>query len=386
MLVVSSYPSLIPILQGAWAMTSAQAGTINGLFFAGMFVSVALFAPLTDRLAPKPLYLGCLALGSVAALAFAALADGFLSAALFRFLEGVALGGTYMPGLRILTDNVPERARSRATSFYTASYYLAAGLSYFVALALEPAVGWRWTLAVCGLGPAAAFACAAVLVPAPPRNPAPPPKLLDLRPVMANRRAVGFSLLYAIHNAEMVAFASWLVPFLVFSRSLQPPGTAGMPLELASLAALVTIVALPASIGGNEIAHKISRQVWIVIVALLSATTAIGFGLSAASATWIVVLLAFTYSATVAFDSSALTGGLLQCAEPSRKGVTMAFYSVIGFIGGAAGPSLFGLALDLSGGGGSHRAWIVAFAGMAGLVMIQPLLVARLVRRPLIYD
>lgn len=386
MLVVSTYPSLIPILQDSWAMTSAQAGTINGLFFAGMFVSVALFAPLTDRLSPKPLYLGCLALGSAAALAFAAMADGFLSAALFRLLEGVALGGTYMPGLRILTDNVPERSRSRATSFYTASYYLAAGLSYFIALALEPAVGWRWTVAVCGLGPATALACAAFLIPAPPRNQAPPPKLLDLGPVLANRRAVGFSLIYAIHNAEMAAFASWLVPFLVFSRSLQPAESAGMTLELASLAALVTIVALPASVGGNEIAHKVSRQIWIVIVALLSAATAIGFGVSAASATWIVVLLAFVYSATIAFDSSAITGGLLLCAEPSRKGMTMAFYSVVGFIGATAGPSLFGLALDLSGGGGSHRAWITAFVCIAGLVLIQPLLVARLLRRPLMYE
>ncbi len=388
MLVISSYPSLIPILQTSWAMTNTEAGTINGLFFGGMFVSVAVVAPLTDRLDAKPIYLGCLALGGAAALAFALTAQGFLSAALLRLLEGIALGGTYMPGLRILTDNVPDRSRSRATSFYTASYYLAAGISYFIALGLEPAVGWRWTVAVCGMGPVAAFVCAFALVPSPPRSQATLPRVLDLKPVLANRRAVGFSLLYAIHNAELAAFASWLVPFLVFSRSLQAPAASGggFGVELATLAALVSIIALPASIGGNEIAHKLSRQVWIAVVSITSAATAIAFGASAASIYWIPLALAFAYSVTIAAASSAITGGLLQTAEPSRKGATMALYAIIGFIGGAAGPSLFGLVLDLSGGELSHAAWITAFACIAGLVLVQPLLVIRLVGRPLIYD
>ena len=146
MLVLSSYPSLIPVLQGPWRLTNAEAGTINGLFFAGVLASVAVVTTLTDRFDARGMYLGFLALGAAAAMAFAAAADGFASAAALRFLEGVALGGTYMPGLRILTDNVPDRYRSRATSFYTASYFLAAGLSFFLALELEPAVGWRWPL------------------------------------------------------------------------------------------------------------------------------------------------------------------------------------------------------------------------------------------------
>jgi len=42
--------------------------------------------------------------------------------------------------------------------------------------------------------------------------------------------------------------------------------------------------------------------------------------------------------------------------------------------------------LDLAGGQLAHGAWITAFACMAGLVLIQPFLVMRLVGRPLIYD
>ena len=95
MLVLSSYPSLIPVLQEPWQLTNSQAGTINGLFFAGELVTVALVSTLSDRFDPKGMYLTFLALGGAAALAFATVADGFASAATLRFLEGVALGGTY---------------------------------------------------------------------------------------------------------------------------------------------------------------------------------------------------------------------------------------------------------------------------------------------------
>ena len=386
MLVLSSYPSIIPVVQGPWQLTNAQAGTINGLFFAGQLVTVVTVTLLSDRFDARALYLGFLALGGAAALTFAAAADGFASAAALRFLEGVALGGTYMPGLRILTDNVPAGARSRATSFYTASYFLAAGLSFFLALGLEPLVGWRWTIAACGAGPVAACLLALLVLPRPPRAERPPPRLLDLRPVIANRRAVGFSLLYGIHNAELTAFASWLVPFLVFALDRPAAGGPGLDVDLATVAALATIVALPASVGGNEMAHKLGRQVWIVAVATVSAGTAVAFGLSAQAAVWIVLVMAFVYSVTIAADSSAITGGLIHSAEPARKGATLALYSLVGFTGAALGPALFGLILDLAGGEARHGAWITAFGAMAAVVLIQPLIVLRVVRWPLIYD
>jgi hypothetical protein len=45
----------------------------------------------------------------------------------------------------------------------------AAGFSYFLALELEPLVGWRWTIVACGAGPLVAFFVAIVLVPRPPK-------------------------------------------------------------------------------------------------------------------------------------------------------------------------------------------------------------------------
>lgn len=386
MLVLSSYPAMIPILQDAWAMTSVEAGAVNGLFFAGQLVTVTVVTALTDRLDPKALYLGFLAFGAMAALGFAFLADGFASAAAWRLAEGMAIGGTYMPGLRILTDNVPDSHRSRATSLYTASYFLAAGLSFFLALAVEPLAGWRWAIAACGAGPVGALALAILVVPRPERRFAPPPRLLDLRPALRNRRAVGFSLTYGLHNAEYAIFSSWLVPFLAFSRSLDRPSADAVPLDFATIAALVSIIALPASIAGNEMAHRTGRQAWIVAVSLGSAATAVAFGLAPMLAFGAVLAAAFAYSAAIAFDSSAITGGMMATAEPVHKGTTMALYSIVGFAGAAAGPPLFGLALDVAGGQALHGAWIIAFACVAACLLAQPLIVWKVVGGPAIRD
>src|SRR5258708_27564162 len=56
-------------------------------------------------------------------------AEGLVSASLMQLLAGAGIAGTYMPGLRALTDNVSgPGAQSRAVSFYTAVFGLGTSL------------------------------------------------------------------------------------------------------------------------------------------------------------------------------------------------------------------------------------------------------------------
>jgi hypothetical protein len=43
----------------------------------------------------------------------------------------------------------------------------------------------------------------------------------------------------------------------------------------------------------------------------------------------------------------------------------MAIYSFFGFAGAFMGPIAFGALLDAGGGASSHRAWMLAFSGLA---------------------
>ncbi len=377
---LSAFPALIPVFRAAWGISNTEAGWVSGIFFAGMLGAVAVGTALTDRIDAKLVLISGLAIGGLGALGFAGTADGAWSAGLWRLLQGVGLGATYMPGLKLLTDLLPVRSGSRATSFYTATYYLGAGLSYLVALELEAALGWRWAFALVAIGPLIGLLLALVLIPTPPR-PAHRllTRLLDYRPVLTSRRALGFALIYGLHNVEVFAFSSWLVPLLVFSRGLQEPGAVGVDWSLGTIAALVSVVGLPASIAGNEVAQRIGRQRVIVGVMTVSAILGLTLGALASMAYALVVALTFAYSIAIAANSATTTAGIVQVAEPRYKGTTMSLYAIIGFTGAFVGPVIFGTTLDLAGGDQVVRAWLAAFGAIALLMLLGPLVVRQLI-------
>jgi MFS family permease len=377
---LSAFPALIPVFRAAWEISNTEAGWISGIFFAGMLGTVAVGTALTDRVDARLVLIGGLTVSGLAALGFAGTADGAWSAGCWRLLQGVGLGAAYMPGLKLLTDLLPVQSGSRATSFYTATYYLGAGLSYFVALELEAALGWRSAFALVAAGPLIGLLLAFFLVPTPPRpEQRLSTRLLDYRPVLTSRRTLGFALIYGLHNVEVFAFSSWLVPLLVFSRRLQEPAALGVDWSLGTIAALVSIVGLPASIAGNEIAQRIGRQRVIVGVMVGSAILGVALGALASAAYLLVLLLTFAYSAAIAADSATTTAGIVQVAEPRYKGTTMSLYAIIGFTGPFVGPVIFCATLDLAGGDQAVAAWLAAFGAIALLMLLGPLVVGQLI-------
>jgi MFS family permease len=374
------FPALIPVFRDAWAISNTGAGWISGVFFTGMLGAVALGTALTDRLDAKRVFASGLAISGLAAFGFAATADGAWSAGVWRVLQGVGFGATYMPGLKLLTDLLPVGRASRATSFYTATYYLGAGLAYLIALKLQPALGWRATFAWVAAGPLAGLLLSLPLIPAPPRpQRRPATRLLDYRPVLTSRPALGFALIYGLHNLEVFAFSSWLVPLLVFSRSLQDPATPGADGGLGMITALVSVVGLPASIAGNELAQRIGRQRVIIGVMLGSATIGVALGALAGGPYALVVALAFAYSAAIAADSATATAGIVEVAPARFKGTTMSLYAIVGFTGAMVGPVVFGAALDLAGGGQAAGAWLAAFGAIALLMLAGPVAARQLI-------
>lgn len=386
MTTLATYPSLIPAFRAAWSISNTAAGWIGGIYYAGLLVAVAVSTALTDRTNARTIFLAGLAIGALGALGFALSASGAWSAGFWRLLQGIGLGATYMPGLKLLNDLLPERSRSRATAIYTASYYLAAGLSYFLALELVGRVGWAWTFGIAALGPMSALLIAALLLPPAPA-PATPlaTRLLDYRPIVRNRVAVGFSLLYALHNFELFAFSTWVVPLLVFSRSLQDPAALGVDWHLGTIAALISIIALPASVACNEVAHRIGRQRVIIGVMITSAALGLMLGAAADAAHWLVVTICFAFSALIAADSATLTAGMIQVATQRYRGTTMSLYAMIGFTGAFAGPVVFGAALDLAGGDAAPGAWFAAFGAISLLMLLGPLVVRTLIGMEQIY-
>ena len=77
---------------------------------------------------------------SAGALGFSLFGEGIRTGIAFQALLGAGLAGTYMPGLKALSDRVGGRIQSRAVSFYTSSFGVGSSLSLLLSGALATRV------------------------------------------------------------------------------------------------------------------------------------------------------------------------------------------------------------------------------------------------------
>jgi MFS family permease len=382
MLGFSTFAALLPFFKQAWRLSNTDAGWISAIFFAGYTLAVPVLVGLTDRVDPKRVYLLSAALAAAAGLGFAAFAEGFWSALLFRGLAGIGLAGTYMPGLKALSDHLRAEHQSRAVAFYTSSFGIGAALSFPLASLLAGGPGWRWAFAVPGAAAVLAGVLLLVVMPrsAPHHLRAPDTALLDFRPVLRNRSALAYTLCYTVHNWELFGFRSWIVAFLVFAGG--GAGGATLLLDPTVIAAAVIILGMPTSILGNELSIRFGRRRTVALVMSASALICFTICFTAALPYAVVVLFCVLQGFTVSGESASVTAGALGSAAPGYRGATMAMHSTLGFTGSFFGPLVFGLVLDLAGGQ-SVLGWGFAFAHMGVVMLAGPLALALLRPKPL---
>jgi hypothetical protein len=251
-----------------------------------------------------------------------------------------------MPGLKALTDRLPVAAQSRG---YRVLYRHFRCRRRPVVSLDRTAAGPR---ALAGLF-AVAAACAApwpscssgvVSPPAPPNRAHSPAR--SLAQVLGDRRTLAFCGGYFGHNWELFGFRAWLVAYLSWTHADSPDPWTAMP---GLVAALATFLAVPASVLGNEGAHRWGRSAGCRASCLCPARWR-SSSLLGRPVRGLLVPLLLLYAASMNLDSAALTAGLLtETASRPDRGTALALYSAIGFAGGFIGPVAFGIALDAFG-------------------------------------
>lgn len=381
MLGISSFAALLPVFAREWGLSNTDAGMIGGLYFAGYVVAVPVLSSLTDRIDARIVYFGGTMTTGFAFLGFALSAQGFWSAAAWQVLAGAGLAGTYMPGLKALGDRLRGRDQSRAIAFYTGSYAIGMSLSFLAAGEVARLFDWRAAYLAAALGSLAAMAIAGLALAGHRASKQAPPdtRLLDFRPVFANRAAMGYVLGYAAHVWELFGLRAWLVAFLVFGASLD--GGAQSWLRPTLVATLFMLIGAPASILGNEACLRYGRRRVIGAIMLLSAAMSCVIGFLGTIDYGVLAVVCLAYGALLMADSASLTAGMIESAEPGYRGATMAVHSTLGFIGAAAAPPVFGLVLDLAGWRTDANAWGYAFISLGVVAALGPLALAYGARR-----
>ena len=376
MLGFSTFAALLPQLRDEWSLSNAQAGIVGGVFFGGYIASVSYWTALTDRGDGRRVYAVGSLVAAAASAGFGWLARGFASALLFQALLGVGIAGTYMPGLRLLSDRISGSKQSRSIAFYTASFGLGTALSLALAGAVASRAGWKAAFLVAAVGPLIAGTLVVALLTPLPQAGAPGRSMALIPfaswgPILRQREVAGYIVGYAVHCLELFGSRSWMVAFLTFCAGLRAGGP-GFPWSAQSIAAVVNLMAVPASIAGSEIALQVGRRKWILLAMAASGASGIVLGFSARWH-WIVVLaILAAYSMMVMAESATLTAGLVAASPPELRGSAMGLYSLAGFGGGMLGPVIFGAALDVAGGAASTTAWVVAYAAIGSGCLAAP--------------
>jgi MFS family permease len=155
MLVFLNYSAVLPLLQAEWHLSNAGAGLIYSAYQIGYIALVVILSTLTDYVGPKRIYVSSALWAGLANLLFPFYARDLASAAILRTLTGFGLAGTYMPGLRLVSEKFASERRGRAVGLYVAAFGLGGTLSLLLTGLIASLASWRRAFVITSFGPLA---------------------------------------------------------------------------------------------------------------------------------------------------------------------------------------------------------------------------------------
>ena len=370
---IFTFSSMLPFFFSEWNLNSVDAGWISGIYYGAYMVSVMILVSITDWIDAKKIYICGALLTLLSCVGFALFVEGYWTAMIFRTLGGIGLAGTYMPGLKALTDRLSGKSRMRATSFYTSSFGVGSALSFLIGGYTQNWFAWEtafWFAGTCAL---VAMLIVWIILENRPNQVGERSGLrsLDFRPVLRNPRAMGWIACYSTHNYELFAFRSWIVAYLAFALS---DAAGGFYIQPSLVVFFGVLLGMPASVIGNELSMRYGRTRIVYSIMGLSAVMAIVAGKSIGMADPLLIAIVLVYGCFVTGESASITTGAIESATEDSRGVTLAVHSSIGFIGSFLGPVGFGIVLNYFGGHDTENAWFWAFASTGIILLIGPLL------------
>lgn len=378
MLVFINYSAILPLLKEEWQMNNTMAGSIFSVYQFGYILSGVILSTLADRFSIKKIFIISALWSGTANLLFALYAHDYSSAMLLRALTGIGMGGTYMPGLKLVAERFPGGERGKAIGIYVGSLVLGASLSLLVTGTTASLAGWRIAFIICSVG---VFTGVLIALPVfSDYRPLPhkrAPEETYMTAVVKNRPAMLMILGYGSHMWEMYGMRSWLAPF--FTASLLQYGfAAGKATGWGATASalIVGVGAFSTAITGS-LSDRIGRTKTISVVMAASASISLVFGWLINVSPWLTLAAGLVYGYLIVAESPVFSTGLTELVTPAYIGAAMGIQSLVGYSLGMISPTIFGWALDMFKGwqpaAGINGEWGVGFATCGIGAMAGPL-------------
>lgn len=380
MLPFLNFSAVLSLVRRDWGLSAAEAGSILGSYQLGYVAAVFVLNSLTDVLGARRIYVISALWAGLANAGFALLAGGTESGIVWRFLTGVGLAGTYMPGMNLIAQRYERRERGWAVGWYVGGYMIGTSLSLYLTGTLAAWLGWRQAMLLTSAGPLLAGLVALAWLEdrrPPSRQAEAPSGPIWTRQVLLAAAFVTF--LYSAHVWELFGFRNWLPSFLATSFQTKGSGLEAAAEGGSLWASLAVLLGAPAVMLSGRLSDRIGRRRFLTILMATGAVTVVLLGLSFPGPVWMVIgaaLLAHLFSGA---DSSVISARLTEVIPVQAMGRVMGIYSTAGFVAGGISPFVVGYLLDRFGDT-TAAGWAVAFGSLAlptGLAVLLMLLYDR---------
>jgi len=388
MLVFLNYAAVLPLVQREWGLTNSAAGMIFSAYQFGYIFSATILSYLTDRFKARRIFLISAVWSVVANFLFALFAVDLTSALVYRALAGLGMGGTYMPGLKLVADRFPSERRGRAVGYFTSAFVFGAAASTLLSGLVGSVAGWRFAIFTSAAGTlVGTLLCLAILQE--DRGVARQDAGRQLRlEVVRNRPALLLILAYAAHMWEQYGMRAWMAAFLAASFVHIGYSKGEATGYGATLTAIIVAVGGFATGLAGVLSDRLGRTRTATAIMVLSAGCSLGFGWLMGLSPVVLVLAGVAYSFFVVAESPVLSTGLTELVPSRCVGAAMGLQTLVGFVAATASPAVFGWVLDVSNPartgaqGGMPLVWGWAFGVLGVGALIGPLALAIARRLP----
>lgn len=343
---VQNYPALIPVLQKEWEMSNAAAGSIVSAYQGGFLISLVGLSSLTDWVSTKKIFLYSCIASAVACVLFALFARSYLSALLLRGLIGLALGGTYTPALKLISEIFQSTWRGRAMGFFIGAGSM--GLAGSLALTgwIAGRYGWEAAFYITTLGPVLAGIIPVLIVKGMEEKKPEPEERHFKKELFGNRAALLMILGYSVHAWELEGMRTWTPAFLV--ACFMASGLAKGPAVQAGagLSSVIFIMGVFSTGIAGYLSDRFGRTAVIIAMMAASIFCSFAFGWSLGGPMFLIVLLGLCYGFSVIAESPVYSSGLTEVVNPRYLGTALGFRSLLGFGVATLVPTVFGAVLD----------------------------------------
>ncbi|MBP1973184.1 putative MFS transporter [Cohnella thailandensis] len=320
-----------------WNLTAREVGWITAINSIGMAAGAAVAGSLADRYGRKSVLLWTLLIFSIAS-GLSAVAASFAVLCILRFVAGFGLGGELPVASTLVSESVPAADRGRYVvlleSFWAIGWILSALISFF----LIPEYGWRIAFLI-GALPALYALYLRRSISDSPRFAAqqgPKPSFRErIKSVWAREH----------RRTTLTLWVLWFtVVFSYYGIFLWLPTVMGrMGFDLVKsfeYVLIITLAQLPGYFTAAYLIEKFGRKFVLVSYLLLTAVSALGFGLSKTEGALLAMGICLSFFNLGAWGAMyAYTPENYPTATRST-GVGLA--ASFGRVGGVIGPYLVG--------------------------------------------